>query len=281
VSRKAYYSIRTGKNPNSAQMDLKMLRRFFKNLYSYFEDEGYFQKYLGKDCVDAGFIAGELGQDLEGAFLVALRKDHLTPIWQKVDEYSEDDVFDVIEFLFDHCAKPTKRTYHSWNECGWHCEEYDEPAGKMEFRERINEVLAYYGDGFELSNSGEVLSLAEIGLEGLFEAPIPTPDPENVERRIEAARLKWRRHRATWDDRREAIRELADVLEFLRPKLKEVLKTEDEKDLFNIANNFGIRHHNQKQKINYDKPIWFSWMFYYYLTTLHAALRLIEKAKAK
>ena len=259
-------------------MDLIMLRRFFKNLYSHFDHEGYFQKYLGKDCVDSGFLAGELGQDIEGAFLLALRKDNLTPILEKIDEYAEDDVFDVIEFLFDHCAKPTKRHYHSWNDCGWHCEEFDEQAGKTEFREKVNKLLELYGDGYELSNSGEVLALAENGLEGLFEAPIPTPDPENVEQRIEAARLKWRRHSATWDDRREAVRELADVLEFLRPKLKQVLRTEDEKDLFNIANNFGIRHHNQRQKTDYDKPIWLSWIFYFYLTTLHAALRLIEKA---
>jgi hypothetical protein len=72
---------------------------------------------------------------------------------------------------------------------------------------------------------------------------------------------------------------LADVLEFLRPKLKEVLKSGDEKDLFNIANNFGLRHHNQRQKTQYDRPIWYSWMFYYYLTTLHAVLRLLEKGE--
>ena len=223
---------------------------FFKNHYSYFENEGYFQKYLGKECVDNGFIAGELGYDLEGAFLFALRKDYLFPIWQQVDVYSEEDVFDVIEFLYDHCAKPTKRSYHDWNGCGWHCEEYDELAGKKEFREKINKILELYSEGFELSSSGEVLALAETGLEGLFEAPIPTADPENIEKRIEAAKIKWRRHRATWDDRKEAIRELADVLEYLRPQLKKVLETEDENDLFNIANNFGIRHHNQKQKIN-------------------------------
>ena len=69
----------------------------------------------------------------------------------------------------------------------------------------------------------------------------------------------------------------ADVLVYLRPRLKEALRSEDERDLFKIANNFGIRHHNQTQKTDYDKPIWYSWMFYYYLATLHAALRLIAK----
>jgi hypothetical protein len=80
-------------------------------------------------------------------------------------------------------------------------------------------------------------------------------------------------------DRRDAIRDLADVLEFLRPQVKQVLTSKDERDLFNIANNFGIRHHNEKQKTEYNKPIWYSWMFYYYLATIHASLRLIEEHK--
>lgn len=277
--RRPYYSIRTGINPMSAEIDLKMLQRLFKSIYSHFEEEGYFQKHLGYECVDAGYIPGELGHDLEGAILLALRKTNLTPIHSSIEKYSEDDLFDMIEFLHDHCARPTKREYHSWNECGWHCEEFDEKAGQVEFREKVNRILEVYKSGFELSAGGEVLALAETGLEGLFEAAIPTPDPENVEQRIQAACTKWRRHRATWEDRRGAIRELADVLEFLRPKLKDVLKSEDEQDLFNIANNFGIRHHNQRQKTQYDKPIWYSWMFYYYLTTLHATLRLIEKGE--
>jgi len=68
-------------------------------------------------------------------------------------------------------------------------------------------------------------------------------------------------------------------LEYLRPQLKEVLTKKDESDLFNIANNFGVRHHNESQKTDYDKPIWYSWMFYYYLATIHASLRLVEKGK--
>jgi hypothetical protein len=51
--------------------------------------------------------------------------------------------------------------------------------------------------------------------------------------------------------------------------------------LFNIANNFGIRHHNEKQKTDYDESIWLSWIFYYCLATIHAALRLIEKKEQK
>ncbi len=275
-----YYSVRSGKNPQATSIDLPTLLRMFKTLFLHLEGEGYFQRSLGFHCVDSGFIPGEVGLELEGVILLELRKSGLTPIHMMVEEYSEDDLFDIIEFLYDHCAKPIERHYHSWSECGWHCTEFDVELGRSEFRERLNPILALYSVGFELSVQGEILALAETGLEGLFEAPLPELDPDNVEQRIEAARLKFRRHRSSLDDRREAIRELADVLEYLRPQLKHVLAAGDEKDLFNLANNFGIRHHNPKQKASYDRDIWYSWMFYYYLATLHASLRLIARQGA-
>lgn len=112
----------------------------------------------------------------------------------------------------------------------------------------------------------------------MFEADIPTNDKDNISNKINSAILKFRRHKSTLDDRREAIRELADVLEFLRPTIKNYLNKKDENDIFNIANNFGIRHHNKEQQTDYDKPIWYSWIFYYYLATLHAVLRMTNKS---
>jgi len=74
---------------------------------------------------------------------------------------------------------------------------------------------------------------------------------------------------------------LAKVLEFIRPKIKLLLTTDDENDLFNIANNFGIRHHNEIQKTDYDQEIWLDWMFYYYLSTINSIVRLINKRQTR
>jgi len=277
MREKPYYSVRTGKNPLSGSIDLPMLIKLFKTLYVRFDDEGYFQEDLGFYCVDAGFVSGTLGHDIEGVLLLELRKNNLHPIRSEIDNYSEDDLFDIIEFLYDHCSKPITRTYHNWSECGWHCETFDRESGRAEYREKVNRILKIYKEGYELSSNGEILVLADNGLEGLLEAPLPSVDPENIEARIDAARQKFRRYRSSLDERRDAVRDLADVLEFLRPKLKGIITSKDEDDLFNIANNFGIRHHNEKQKVNYDKAIWYSWLFYYYLATIHAVLRLIAK----
>jgi hypothetical protein len=51
----------------------------------------------------------------------------------------------------------------------------------------------------------------------------------------------------------------------------------DEGALFNIANNFTIRHPNESQKGNYDTAIWHSWIFYVNLSTIHLITRLVNR----
>ncbi len=275
--KKPYYSVRTGKKSLAGGFDLDSVRDMFKVQFIYLADEGYFQEALGFECVDAGFVPGTLGQNLEGALLLEICKKHLTPIRSRIAEYSEDDLFDILEFLYEHCSKPVDRFYHSWDDCGWHCKTFEREPGRSEYRERVNKVLSLYEKGYELSAEGEILALADDGLSGLFVAPIPTVDPENVAARVAVAQAKFRRNWSSMDERRDAIRDLADVLEYLRPKLKAVLTKKDESAIFEIANNFGIRHHNVDQRTDYDKSIWYSWIFYYYLATIHAAVRLIER----
>jgi hypothetical protein len=157
-----------------------------------------------------------------------------------------------------------------------HWETFNKKEGQEVFRETIKEILLLYKSAFELSVKGEILHKPEKGFERIFEADIPSSDT-NVSSRVDSAILKFRRYGLTLDDRRQAVRDLADVLEYLRPRVKALLTKQDETDLFNIANNFGIRHHNDRQKTDYDTALWLSWMFYYYLSTIHVVLRKIEK----
>jgi len=174
-----------------------------------------------------------------------------------------------------HVSKPIDGTYHSYNNCGMHWETFNKAEGQKEFRRKMNEILGMYVGRFELNDKGEILSKPEVGFEKIFEADIPSRD-KSITDRINSSILQYRRHGSTLDDRRQAVRDLADVFEYLRPKVKSILTKQDEKDLFNIANNFGIRHHNEKQKTNYDTALWLSWMFYYYLATIHVVLRKME-----
>ncbi|MEZ4802392.1 MAG: hypothetical protein R2797_06430 [Gelidibacter sp.] len=279
MNKRDYYSVRTGKIKPNQEIDLKVLKRLFLVIYRKLEEDGYFQKYFGYYCVDQGEVSGELGSDLDSIFFIHLKKENLFPIHGKIDSYEEDDLFDVIEFLHDHCSKGIDGQYHSWNDCGYHYSEFSDKEGKQHYKNQLNPLLKDYGGGFEISEDGEILQLADSGLSNLFEADVPSDDKENITDKIDKAVTKFRRYKSTIDDRQEAIRELVDVLEFLRPQAKKLLDKNDESDLFNIANNFGIRHHNEQQKSKYDKAIWHSWMFYHYLSTIHALLRLIKKEK--
>lgn len=281
MQTRTYYSVRKGIHPNLGKRDLGLTLRLFKSSYTDFWDNGYFQEAFGFTCVDAGKIAGKLSSDPEAVFLRKLNKDHLWPVTESCLNYSEDDLFDVIEFLYDWVSKPANRHYHDWNDCGWHFSDYDKQAGQLEFRNEINDLLKDYEEGFELSEQGEILSRVEHGLEFLLQATIPPLDPENVEARVENAIRKFRRTRSSDLDRRDALRELGDVLEFLRPKFKQALNSKDENDLFEILNNFGIRHHNNKQQTKYDKDIWCSLMFYHFLAMIHAGIRQIQRNESR
>lgn len=51
---------------------------------------------------------------------------------------------------------------------------------------------------------------------------------------------------------------------------------EHDKMIFGIVNSYKIRHNNDKQFDEYNKKVWYEWMFHYYLSTVHAVLRLTK-----
>jgi hypothetical protein len=274
-----YYSQRKGTNPNLDGLPIEDTVELFSRIFRQLEIDGYFDEAFGFWCVDADHIEGNV-KDVELEMLLTIRKKNLWPISEYASSYTEDDFLDVIEFLYQYVSKPIDGTMHSYSGCGMHWETFNKREGQDLFREKINTVLGHYKNKFELSQNGEVLHKPEEGFEQIFNADVPSKDA-NIVGRINAATTNFRRHDSSIDDRRQAVRDLADVLEYLKPQVQELLTNKDEKDLFNIANNFGIRHHNDKQKTSYDAAIWLSWMFYFYLSTIHVVLRKIEHDKAK
>lgn len=277
MKNKEYYSVRTGKIIPSKDISLDDLKFMFTVQYNKLKIEGYFDKYFGMVCSDDGYIPGILDEDINGEMFISLHRRNLYPIIQNLPEYDEDTLFDVIEFLHDNCSKGIKGHYHGFNQNCLHFDEFDDIKGQEHFRQLFNVPLKIYKKGFEISESGEVLALADNGLTGLFEAQKPSNDEQNINNKIDAAIRKFRRHNCTLDERRDAVNELAGILEFIRPQMSKHIDRRDDIALFGIANEFGIRHHNRKQKTDYDQAVWYSWMFYFYLATIHAVLRLIER----
>lgn len=273
MSRRKYYSARL----HGSALDLDHLKELFLSRFWEFKREGYFQESMGYSCVDAGDVPGTMGPDIHGFFFRALKKRNIYPFGDHSASWTEEDLFDVIEVLHDLVSKPVEGSFHSWSDCGWHYHTFDVDAGHVEYRDEVNHFLGDYQGGYELSPDGEMLHQGDASLRSLLDLPLPAYDPPNVEQRVEAAKRKFMRYRSSADDRRDAVKSLADVLEFLRPQVKAAMLKADERDLFNIANSFGIRHHNREQRTDYDPEIWLPWMFYVYLATIHAVLQVTTR----
>ncbi|MEP3991559.1 MAG: hypothetical protein ABJN07_14880 [Balneola sp.] len=220
----------------------------------------------------------------EAKYLSSISLKHqIFPIenWDFEMLVDEELILSSIEFLYDHISKPREMeefvtdTGFNYNDYG----SYDTKAGQKEFREAVNQYLSDFKDGYELDEIGEIIRLGDNGLEFIVGAELPEYDFDNIELHVEQALHIWRQRDASKEDKKDAVRKLCDVLEWLRKsdKLTGVLNKKDENDLFQIANQFAIRHHNPRQKSDYDEDIWYSWMFHFYLATYHAIIRMIKK----
>src|SRR3990172_8049668 len=265
-----YYSSRNKPTP----LTLGELYWKLQNLYLLFRDRDYFK---GK----AGITKTDLPDAIKHEAAVALSFQPFPITKWEEGQITEDHVFDTLEFLYDYVAKPGEWTgmttdtgYNYYDYDG-----YDDDMGREEFRQKGNAFLCDYRSGYEFTKDGIVLAAGTDGLQHILDAEIVPYDEANVDSRVRHAIMKWRNRHLTLSEKKEAIRELADVFEWLKKTkgLDRVLDKKDDSAIFDIANNFAVRHHNPQQKTEYDKNIWYSWMFHFYLATYHAAIRLLIK----
>ena len=140
---------------------------------------------------------------------------------------------------------------------------------------RLNAVLCLAGPPYKLDDQGHVVDVGEPEFEQLLDAPVPDgTEHDLITSKIDAAVSRFRARGASVGRPPPRGPRLADVLEAIRGDVKESMLKADERDLFNLANNFAIRHNNRDQKGDYDRVTWLRWAFYVYLATIHAVLRV-------
>ena len=267
-----YYSTRN----NPKNLDLGELYEMLQHFYLFFKQKDFFKE-------KAGIAASYLTEEIKHEAAIELKFQPF-PIeeWPQ-ENITEDHILDVLEFLYDRVSAPgeleAKTTATGWNYEDY--DSYDTQLGQKLYRDKANAFLGQYKNGFEFTEEGIILAKGEAGLQHILDADIVSYDEENVDSKVRNAITKWRNRHLSLSEKKEAIRELADVFEWLKKSkdLSKVLKSKDESALFEIANKFAIRHHNPNQKTNYDETIWYAWMFHFYLATYHAVIRLLIKAE--
>lgn len=123
--------------------------------YLYFRDRDYFKEKLG-------IRTDILPERAKNKAAMAL-KFQIFPLedWLPED-IVEEKIFDAIEFLYDHVSQPGE-LYDILTCCCGVCQDYDgydTEAGQDEFRKEMNGILIDYGQGFLLSESGEIAPLS-------------------------------------------------------------------------------------------------------------------------
>ncbi len=94
-----FYSQRNGLERHPGGLPLEKVVGLFSQLFTQLEASGYFQQAFGIDCTD-GFIAGEVANP-EMDILLSISKDQLWPISKYATRYSEDDLFDMVEYCIN------------------------------------------------------------------------------------------------------------------------------------------------------------------------------------
>lgn len=286
-----YYNHRQGQLPHP-KLALDELTKALDGKFSQLWSAGYLQKAFGYYCDDEGWQYGDVGTEFHEHIRLITRLPYEKSFSKFLRETTEDGhVFTFIEFVYDYIAKPDPKSgrFHAgvpdrWGQydepCGWHfpllLSRFNVEAGRSEWREAVNLYLPDYGSGFELSPEGEVRQLAPQGFEGLLSRPAPENAPPTNADKLDLAVRTFRRANSSREERKQAVRQLADILEWYRPQVVKVHMTDDERELFETMNKFAIRHHNQVQRDDYGDPF-LEHQFYRYLAAVQLCMKLAHE----
>ncbi|GLW95533.1 hypothetical protein [Actinokineospora globicatena] len=273
IAVRPYWSQRkSGSSADSSDASRSAVARRFCALVQELEDLGYFERAFGKDCIDdpTGALPSELIERDTGVRIS----------WPlKPDQFSQEpDVFyDVVEILHDLSARPSSRSMHSYNGCGWHHADFVSGVGQAIYRWRVNAIFDGSILRLRLADSGEdtgrlvefVDEERELLVEGMLSRAVSAEDGHDQSDidQVKHAVALFRAREASVNDKRSAVVVLARILEGRRELLKRELLTKDEGALFLIANQFDVRHQNESQKGDYN-PAFLDWIFWWYLATV-------------
>lgn len=278
---KKYYSQRTTSERKSIRLNINQLVSYLEKTYEKYSKLKMFNR-----------LGMELYSGSELFFIEKLGKPPLLPIDISKD-YTKDDVFDLIEIFAEYIdtpirligERPTIVELDSKGETIRRNKTDDEILDEHRkkyleyhnnFTKEINRILALFEDGYELTEKGYIRNLQDKGLEKMADEVKSEFDTESNQI-IDNARRKFFHYKSDDTDKKSAILELAGILENYKRSDKLKFNSKDESELFNLLNNFNLRHNNPNQKGNYDKEIYYTWIFHNLLSAINACFKIIER----
>jgi hypothetical protein len=253
------------------------LRRRFVRLVDDMRQMVYLDQELPWGCVDGG-------PDVDPSPLLEQRLGvpDLWPLDKSREAWDDDTFYGLIEVIHDLVSRPRSRSYHRFNDCGWHWSEFARVPGQALYRWRVNRLLDDSDTGLQLADDGDdvgrLVASTDQARAGLAACMAGRADPATGDR-IRHALALFRARTANEHDKRSAVVTLAGVLEERREVLKSHLHRKDEAPLFQIANQFALRHQRADQLADYD-TVFLDWVFWWYLGTVELTDRLLERTEA-
>lgn len=271
-----YYMKRNNLLPNELNIELDELKSFFYQIYNFFYEKEYFELAFNgvyESNYGNAYLVEEptMKPSPQIYFMNQLNDSDCFPINRQYMYYAEEQLFTIIEMLnahiaiYDHTSRKTVKK---------------EP--QKEFNEYINSILKLYKNGYYLDTlSGCIMEMPNESLEKMLSDEVPSNMSNNEVEQLKTSVSMFYRFNANQETKKKAINILADILEPLRDELKDLLnekydvnKNEHDKLIFDIVNNFNIRHNNKKQSTEYDKEVWYDWMMQYYTSVILAYYKL-------
>lgn len=267
----------TPSTPTPALLDAVAVQQEWAKLVHGFDSAGYLDVVVASPCAD-GVSQQERDECLssklsdEAGFEVAWPADVAAGRWD------DDEFFTLVEVVHDLVARPRSTSYHEYGQ-DLHYDDFHAEAGQELYRYRVNELFRRSPSGLHLVGDGPHRGMLDRrppdGLDGLASTVLaradePSSESDDVVGRATAAFLDRHADRV---EKRHACVLLAGELERQRVLLKAELLTKDEGMLFQIANQFAIRHQRADQHDDYADD-YLDWVFWTFLATVELSRSL-------
>lgn len=277
--RRPYWSARRTSRTSSTQTvplagTDPQLQQDWVHLVEDFQARGYLDWVAPRGCV---VVAASLpvSEVLAAEFKERLGMDVAWPL--RNQDWDSDTFYSLVEVVHDLVTRPRRRYRHDISGCSWHYSDFAPTPGQALYRWDVYQLLESYGAGLQLAADGEdkgrLVHAAGDNRDELVEQVLQTRNPGD-RKDVRHAIALYRNRNADRESKRSAVVALHRVLEGRRSLIKTELMSKDEGALFQIANEFDLRHSGGRQRTDYEDA-YLDWIFWWYLATVELTDRIV------